>query len=106
MALINCPDCGQPVSDQASACPKCARPLGQSVASLGRGPVQTVEQTGKKWKMAMAVSGGFIVVGGVMFGASYKNGQSGGVGAVGAVLLALGLVGYLIARLGAWWQHG
>jgi type IV pilus assembly protein PilA len=27
MALVSCPDCGTQVSDQAPACPKCARPL-------------------------------------------------------------------------------
>lgn len=27
MALITCPDCTSEVSDQATACPKCARPL-------------------------------------------------------------------------------
>lgn len=27
MALINCPDCGTEVSDAATACPKCARPI-------------------------------------------------------------------------------
>lgn len=27
MALIKCPDCGTEISDQASACPKCARPM-------------------------------------------------------------------------------
>ncbi len=27
MALINCPDCGNEVSDLAVACPKCARPI-------------------------------------------------------------------------------
>src|SRR5437870_240847 len=27
MALINCPDCGNQVSDQARACPNCARPI-------------------------------------------------------------------------------
>jgi DNA-directed RNA polymerase subunit RPC12/RpoP len=27
MALINCPECGQEVSDRANACPKCAFPL-------------------------------------------------------------------------------
>jgi hypothetical protein len=26
MALLNCQDCGNPVSDQAPACPKCGRP--------------------------------------------------------------------------------
>lgn len=32
MPLINCPDCGQSVSDQAPTCIKCGRPLKQSVA--------------------------------------------------------------------------
>jgi predicted amidophosphoribosyltransferase len=27
MALINCPDCNKQVSDQALACPNCARPF-------------------------------------------------------------------------------
>jgi hypothetical protein len=30
MALINCPDCEAEVSDQAEACPKCARPLART----------------------------------------------------------------------------
>lgn len=29
MALIDCPDCGSKVSDMASSCPKCARPIHQ-----------------------------------------------------------------------------
>jgi len=28
MALLRCEDCGGPVSDQATACPKCGRPTG------------------------------------------------------------------------------
>ena len=28
MALINCPECGHEVSDKASACPNCGRPMG------------------------------------------------------------------------------
>jgi hypothetical protein len=27
MALINCPDCGKQISDQAKTCPSCARPI-------------------------------------------------------------------------------
>ncbi len=28
MAMINCPECGAPVSDKALQCPKCAFPIG------------------------------------------------------------------------------
>lgn len=27
MALLTCPDCSGPVSDNAAACPKCGRPM-------------------------------------------------------------------------------
>ena len=36
MALIQCPDCGNDVSDQAAACPKCARPLRRHVSTTGK----------------------------------------------------------------------
>ena len=30
MALINCPECGKQISDQAGACPNCGCPIGES----------------------------------------------------------------------------
>jgi hypothetical protein len=33
MALMTCPDCLSEVSDRATACPKCARPLTPAVAA-------------------------------------------------------------------------
>ena len=32
MPLIECPDCGKPVSDKAPACIHCGRPLGERPA--------------------------------------------------------------------------
>lgn len=32
MALVSCADCGREISDQASACPQCGRPLGDGPA--------------------------------------------------------------------------
>lgn len=37
MPLISCPDCGSQVSNQASACPKCARPIASPVATQSSG---------------------------------------------------------------------
>lgn len=31
MALINCQDCGEQISEQADACPKCGRPTEKAV---------------------------------------------------------------------------
>ncbi len=38
MALINCPECGREVSDQADACPRCAYPLGKKLAAARPAP--------------------------------------------------------------------
>ncbi len=42
MALINCPECGREVSDQADACPRCAYPIAKKlvVAAGGGLPAQ------------------------------------------------------------------
>jgi hypothetical protein len=41
MGLLNCPDCGNAVSDQAPACPKCGRPrvAAQATAAQSAAPV-------------------------------------------------------------------
>lgn len=38
MALINCPECGREVSDQAEACPRCAYPIGKKLTAAGPAP--------------------------------------------------------------------
>lgn len=42
MPLVNCPDCGNEISDAAYACPKCGRPTGKSPFSAKRILVRTV----------------------------------------------------------------
>lgn len=37
MALIECPECGQNVSDRADACPNCGYPVGTMITSLDKG---------------------------------------------------------------------
>lgn len=41
MPLITCPDCGKEISDQAPACPNCARPMGGSRQASRDEPVQS-----------------------------------------------------------------
>lgn len=89
MALTTCPDCGREVSQAAKACPGCGRPV--TVA------VQTIEQTGKDWKVAQAVGAGGMLVGVPTCFASPDG---------GAVLILLGMMVYTVGRLGAWWRHG
>lgn len=92
MALINCPDCGHKVSDSATACPSCARPMTEHV--------QTIERTGKSYKAAE-------LIGVLLFFGGFA-GLLGPHATVGLAWLGLitGLLLYVGARIGAWWANG
>lgn len=72
MALIKCPECGTEVSDKAAACPKCGCPIAEENT---RGPlladlkqeqkdtVQTIELTGKRYKVQLLFASLLIIVG-------------------------------------------
>ena len=57
MALINCPECGIPVSSLAGSCPKCAYPIaGGGSTQANAGKIQTVEQRSKRLKLEEVLS--------------------------------------------------
>jgi len=106
MALIECPECGKQVSDQAESCPNCGYPLrGQADVVSGR-QVRTVERTAKRFKAhillstLMLLAGVFWLVG----SCSAPEGQKPSPWAL--LLLFGGLVWLLAARISAWWHHG
>ena len=88
MALVQCPDCGNDVSDKAPACPACGHPMAAA----------TVELTGKEYKAMMLLGGVAIPIGlvSVYLGAPQ----------FGTVTVILGLIVYFSARIGQWWHHG
>lgn len=102
MALIPCPACEKQISDMAPACPGCghpAAPTHPSEAAPRPGPaVQTVEQTSKQYKMWQLVGVG------MMLGSAVACSQGSADGS--ALLLLLGLIVYVAARMGAWWNNG
>lgn len=65
---------------------------------VGRRPVQTIEQTGKRFKAMMA--GGVVAM---LIGLTLAM---SGETEIGAVLMLLGLAAYIAARSAAWWHHG
>ena len=103
MALIKCPECNTEVSDQADACPKCAYPI-----SGGRHrPVQTVEQTGKKFKLQLLISVLMIATALVIIITQISRGQSSeGIVVFAPLLLLIGLIWFIVIRFFAWWSHG
>ena len=93
MALVNCPDCSNQVSDSAPACPHCGRPI----AAL------QIEQTAKKYKGWMAgsfmVSILFFIATAILFGMNKPIWPT-------FTIAVAALITYLGAVAGAWWRNG
>lgn len=91
-----------------SAQPQAPDPV---LVRLEPGYVQTIEQTGKTWKALLLASLMLLTLGvgacswSVMRDPDVIRSPSI-VAIVGATLGLAGLVGVLIARVGAWWWHG
>ena len=93
--IIECPECSNKVSDRAEVCPSCGIRIHK---------VQTIEKTGKGWKLVQLM-GGLIVVVGVVFG--YWEWTEGVFPSEGFFIYpGIGVVIYLSSRIGYWWYHG
>lgn len=93
--LVKCKECGKEVSNQAATCPSCGVKIKE---------VQTVEQTGKRWKK-MELFGGLIFFVGV--GSCCILLAGGGEGMeFTAIPMISGVILCIIAKIGAWWCHG
>ena len=95
--LIKCTECQREISDQAPACPGCGAPIKKAV-----GDVQTVELTGKTWKMRQIVGAVLLGIGIVLL---FGSGSDGGR-VIGIFMAFGGICVYIFSRVGAWWQHG
>lgn len=96
MALISCKECNTDISDKAATCPKCGAPV--KMPGLKSGPVVTTEQTGKKYK-ALQLAGAIMILAGVVSCTALDPRSAGW-------LIIAGLLLYIGARIGAWWNHG
>jgi hypothetical protein len=98
MALINCPECKQQISDTAPTCPHCgfvqkATPVESS--GIRQQPV-TIEKTSKTWKLVMIVAVLVFLIG-ALLGASDKE--------LGFSLAGLSVLIFIVAKIGAWWTN-
>jgi hypothetical protein len=129
MALVACPECGVGVSDQAPACPYCGYliaappqidPLQQLAMSqqlqyptptrrgtAHRPRVQVIEQTSKFWKAQMLLASLLAIAGIIAVGIGGQDVRPNhGIVAIGLLSVAAGLLWFIVAQIGAWWNHG
>jgi uncharacterized membrane protein YvbJ len=106
MALINCPECGATISDQAISCPRCAFPLQNNVSqeSDEDDNVQTIQQTSKKLKSQELVWIVLTFLGFILLLLGVFNGDSGLL-QVGFISTIVGAILYFIIRAKIWWHH-
>lgn len=62
----------------------------------------TVEQTSKKFKLHQLIGFALMVIGIV----AVAGGAGSGASAGGFLFFVVGLLWYILARVGAWWHHG
>lgn len=106
MALINCSECNNQVSDKAEACPKCGNPIsGKAEAEAIGTTVTTVQGTSKKLKLHTLLAS-LLVIGGCSAMVSSVNSPTGSGGTLGTWVMILGMIWYITARVRSWWHHG
>jgi uncharacterized membrane protein YvbJ len=102
MALINCGECGDEVSDKAPTCPKCGVPIATMKEAQAAGTqINTVQEISKKFKLQAMLSGFCIIVGFVWLTAAPTAEEK----SIPGILIFVGLVWYLVNRFRIWWHH-
>jgi hypothetical protein len=105
MALITCPDCSREVSDRAPTCPGCGAPIATSrdVDSVGT-PLTTTQLTSKHLK-AHALFGILLILVGLGFAWVAPPDTHPAWVIVTGLLIPIGFIWWLTARIMTWWHH-
>ena len=108
MPLINCPDCHRQVSTLAATCPACGYPMaGGGTTNAQGGRVQTIERTGKRFKLQQLLCGFLLLSAIALFVFGCAHGGEGGMLAIamGVLLLIVGVLWAVLIRFLIWWHH-
>lgn len=107
MALINCPECRNQVSDAAATCPHCGVTVAAANEERTAGArLTTTQETTKKLKVQVLLSSAVIAIGILML----VMGNASTTEPIEAVVLPgivlLGGLGWLVVtKIRIWWHH-
>lgn len=83
------------------------RAVTKSGAPASGRDVTTIEQTSKKWKGWQLFFALLTIVGAmVVFGSAGAASRDATAPMLGSLGFMIGIVGFVAARIGAWWEHG
>lgn len=111
MALLECYECGNQVSDSADACPKCGAPS-RAVAESTGVPVKTIQATSKKLKAQLVMAFVVTAIGATMLfsGMTSRPGADpvdhALAGAWQFAVTGLGMLWMIVTKFRMWWHHG
>lgn len=105
MSLINCPECGTEVSDQAEKCPKCAYPFHNIEQNLEI--PKLIELTNKKYKIQKIYIIILFIFGFLIIGITANtNTELQTIGTnLGLLCLLIGFIWAIIVKIQIWWNH-
>lgn len=105
MALINCNECNQEVSDKAVSCPKCGAPIATAQEIKAAGVrLSTVQETSKKFKLHSLISVTLVIIGFIWLFATANNPPSEASN-IPLLPITVGLIWYIVNRFRVWWHH-
>ncbi|MDY0117646.1 MAG: zinc ribbon domain-containing protein [Sulfurimonadaceae bacterium] len=110
MALIECPECKNQVSEYALTCPNCGTPIARTEENKSDGDAHSTKQElNKKFKLYTIISSVLFWVGIIVFLINFKNNNESNdlkvVMIASASLAIIGLVWYLVTKVRTWWNN-
>ena len=105
MAMINCSECGNLVSSNATSCPNCGNPIAMRNANTVNVQHITIERTKKSLK-AMGCLFSFITIIGLIFLFPGLGKENYLLMIIGSLISLGGVIGIIITKIKIWWNHG
>jgi len=110
MTRINCPECGNGISEIAQNCPSCGCPIqktiitGQTTIPQQPQQIQTAHATIKKWK-SIQLFGLILFIIGIVSLFSLLSSDAKAEPTYQGVTTGLGIIFFVIGKFGAWWHN-